>query len=697
MESQLSMGDQFLTRVKQIIKDNIGNEDFTVAILAVKVGLSRSMLHRKLIRLTNKSATELITEIRLQKALQLLENDVATVSEIAYKVGFASPSYFNKVFKKHYGIPPGDIRNKRSTKANPTSNSKAKVLSGRAKSWRIASLISIGIILGLIVLNIIQRTAQKEILDKSIAVLPFVSLSDDPEKQYLADGVMLEILLHLSKIEALRVSSRTSVEQYRDSEKTATEICQELDVAFLLEGDFRIYGDQARLVVRLVQPGKEDNIWSQEYDREWKEIFSVENRVAQAIAKELQVVITPEEQQLIEKIPTTNLMAYELYKKGREEFLQYQLDEARMESLERAEDLFEAALILDSTYAQVYTKLAYIQWYKHIDDTYYSEAFVDSAFKLANKALDYDTLVSEAYTLKGSYYNEKGEPQKALEQYMIALELNPNDWQAYSGLGIYYLSYDLVKSVENIHHALSLHRGPFYPLLLRDMSIALAFAGFTEKAIEYITEATDLNGDSISFYTGTSWIYGIEGEFEKALECAKRCYALDSTNTSIHDNLGWTYLRLGKKDESLKFYQSWYEGASKSSERDFNITLFRMALAYWENGLFEEAEYYFDQQIHFNQKESELGRLKDQLLYNYLALAAIQAFRGEKEKALENLKIFSAKKSMPIFDPAYIEHEPFFDKVKDDPEFQAIFQEIEAKYQACHERVGQWLEENDLL
>ena len=110
MANPISMGDQFLGKIHKIIDDNLDNECFSVEDLAQNAGLSRSMLHRKLIKLTGKSASDLITEKRLIKAKELLENNVATVSEIAYKVGFNSPSYFNKVFRKHFNLSPGDVR-----------------------------------------------------------------------------------------------------------------------------------------------------------------------------------------------------------------------------------------------------------------------------------------------------------------------------------------------------------------------------------------------------------------------------------------------------------------------------------------------------------------------------------------------------------------------------------------------------------
>jgi len=182
--------------------------------------------------------------------------------------------------------------------------------------WKIATYVSIVIIIGLLIVNIIGSSKRAEVdteLEKSIAVLPFKSLSDDPEKQYLADGMMDAILLHLSKIKDLRVMSRTSVEQYRKTDKTATVICQELNVTYLLEGSFQKYGDNAKLITQLIKPGKEGHVWANEYNRDWKDIFSVQSEVAKTIASELHAVITPEEKQIIEKTPTTNLKAYDYY------------------------------------------------------------------------------------------------------------------------------------------------------------------------------------------------------------------------------------------------------------------------------------------------------------------------------------------------------------------------------------------------
>jgi AraC-like DNA-binding protein/TolB-like protein len=155
MENQQSMQEQYLANIKQIIAENIGNESFSVVDLAREAGLSRSMLHRKLIKLTGKSATDLITEIRLTKALELLENDVGTVSEIAYRVGYSSPSYFNKVFKKTYKVSAGDVRRKGSGKISHLRVVKEPGVPGSARSKRsIFYVIARSNILMIIILTV---------------------------------------------------------------------------------------------------------------------------------------------------------------------------------------------------------------------------------------------------------------------------------------------------------------------------------------------------------------------------------------------------------------------------------------------------------------------------------------------------------------------------------------------------------------
>ncbi|NOR35060.1 MAG: helix-turn-helix domain-containing protein, partial [Bacteroidales bacterium] len=259
MNISVSIDQVLLKKVQESIEKNYSDSSYGVEELALDVGISRAQLYRRLHSLTGKPASHMIKEYRLEKAFELVQRQVATISEIAYQVGFSSPSYFNTCFSEYYGYPPGKVKHL------PSSGILNKYSISR-KSVYVA--VAMGIIAMLIIILYLMRSEGNSVTNESIrtqisiAVLPFNSLSDDPEKQYQADGVMEEILLNLSKIKDLRVIDRISVEQYRGTNKTSALICEELGVSYLLIGSFRKYDDQARLIVQLIHSGKEDHVWT---------------------------------------------------------------------------------------------------------------------------------------------------------------------------------------------------------------------------------------------------------------------------------------------------------------------------------------------------------------------------------------------------------------------------------------------------
>ncbi len=605
-------------------------------------------------------------------------------------IGFIVAVILSWIYDVH---PEGGI-----VKTEPAHKVKAEDVAQSSNSWKIASYISFIVIVVLIVLNVIPRANnKKEILDKSIAVLPFTSLSDDPEKQYLADGTMDAILLHLSKIEDLRVMARTSVEQYRETDKTATMICQELDVAYLLEGSFQKYGEEARLIVQLIEPGKEGHIWANEYNRNWKDIFSVQSEVAQAIAGELRAVITPEEKQLIEKAPTSNLTAYDFYQQGLEEFWKYFSGRDNKEALKRSEDLYHLALEYDSTYAQAYAGLTWLYVIKHSTEAnYLSENYLDSVLILSDIALSYDNQLAEAYNAKGYYYSAKGLTIQALEEFNKAIKLNPNEYLAYSLKGSLYKHIDFVKSIYNKQKAVSFNRGPGMAGALRSLGRSYLEAGFTERTNCYLREALRLDGDSTEYYYGLMAVELTLGNYEKAIGFGEEGFALDSNDTRILNDLGRSYQYLGQHEESLIYFKKLIDRL-KTTGGITNTRMHLIGYAYWQNGFKEEAEYYFNEQINYCNKSIELGRLDAKLLYSNYDLASVYAFRGEKDKAYENLRIFNQRQRMSMWVVGLMKDDPLFESFREEPEFQQIVRDVEAKYQAEHERVKKWLEENDML
>ena len=264
MDHQSSMDDEFLRKIHKSIEDNLDNELFSVEDLAKSAALSRSMLHRKLIKLTGKSASDLITEKRLIKAKELLENDVATASEIAYKVGFNSPSYFNKVFKSYYHVSPGDVR-KGVVIIPPEATSDQEKETHPIIPVRIRRL-SLFILLVLLVLaatgaGIYFLLKKNKPVEKSIAILPFDNLSSNDENQYFADGIVEDLLNRISKIEGLKVISRTSSEMFRNKgNKSVPEIAHILGVSYILEGTVQRESDNVRINIQLIDAQNDDHV-----------------------------------------------------------------------------------------------------------------------------------------------------------------------------------------------------------------------------------------------------------------------------------------------------------------------------------------------------------------------------------------------------------------------------------------------------
>ncbi len=349
----------------------------------------------------------------------------------------------------------------------PRKSNKTKIISG---SLILFALIVLGYFF------IPKLFKPPEQLDKSIAVLPFINDSPDEENTYFINGIMEEVLNNLQKINEFRVLSRTSTDQYKGPDRpTIPEIAKKLDVNYVVEGSGQKFGNKFVLRVQLITGKNERHLWAESYNREIQQttdIISVQSEIAQSIAAELKATITPEEKQLIEKTPTTNLTAYDFYQIGREELTKYQSDNSNKAALQKADDLFHKALKYDSTFAQAYSSLAYVYWGKHSSaNEYYSENYVDSALILCNIALRFDNRLAEAYTVRGRYYTYKGIINKAIDDFDKALKINPNSCEVYYEKGLIYNNDDFVNSIDNYQKAASLNHGSILPNIKRVISI----------------------------------------------------------------------------------------------------------------------------------------------------------------------------------------------------------------------------------
>jgi tetratricopeptide (TPR) repeat protein len=327
---------------------------------------------------------------------------------------------------------------------------------------------------------------------------------------------------------------------------------------------------------------------------------------------------------------------------------------------------------------------------------YLTKNVLDSIMIFADIALSFNDQCSEAYNLKGFYYSEMGKSEKAIEEYDKAIKLNPNNWGAYWGKGNLYYANDLVNNINCLQKASSLYRGQGLPKLLSDIGWAYTCAGFSEKAKYYYKERLRLDDDSSTYYYHLGLNEWCFLNFNKCIEFEERAYAIDSTNISLVGNLATQYANSGRYKESIKYFKKYLDKAKIQGLFAYNL-MREIGYAYWQNGQKDSAEYYFSEQIKYCNRQNELKRSWGEKFYTYYDLAGVYAFLGEKGKAYENLRIFSQIQRVPSWMPAVIKNDPLFGSIRNEPEFQQIVMDMEAKYQAEHERVRKWMEEKGEL
>lgn len=703
------MGDQFLATVKLIIEENVSNENFTVSHLAEKVGLSRSTLHRKLVRHTGKSATRLITEIRLTKARELIENDVATISEVAYMVGFTSPSYFNRVFKKAYNVSPGEIRKKGSGKLThqPVLDN-VKTNHSPKSRWKIASYISIGIILVLIILNLIQKGNEDKGVEpwrNSIAVLPFHNDSPFQDNEYFIIGLMESITTSLDKIEDLRVSSRSSVEQFRDTVLPIADIAEYLNVNYLLMGSLQKYDDHIWLIIKLIDKN-EQLVWTDQYDRVIKhaeDYYKLQSDIAQQVSAELHATLTPEEVKFIERIPTTNIRALGLYRQAREEHMKFWLDHEDMEALKDATAFYRSALKEDPTFGQAYSGLAMaihnVSWAENWINREFSEnenrKNRDTILHLAEKALSFDPHLEDAYLVIGDYFYEIRDYNRALEEYEKALRINPNYSWAYDAKSevVFYQKGNWIEGLVNKMKAVELEGGDMQVKLLSELGDLYEMMGFPDMAADIYRQTLQLTGDSAKYYFdmgGTAfckrnWSERI-GLFSKSLEIEPdHYYPLIAISNS--------YRILGNIDSACHYAFLLLEKGKVNDKAGDREAIIAMALL--DGGQDEEAYRLIDRLEDYmvSMLESDVQR-RD---LNLLNLTAVYCLRQQDEKAMEYIRQIDRGSLKPLWFIILLEDFPAFVTIREDQEFQLILNALKLTWQEEHEKVRLWMAKNDML
>lgn len=706
---ELSIKDQeLLKKAILTVKSHLDQESFGVDDLTGELGISRSQMHRKLQQLTGLSATSFIRRIRLRQAFELLVDGKYRVSEIAYRVGFGSPAYFNKCFHDQYGFPPGDIHKQKTltikkedifdfpfvekeveqdhrsqgiqtSKPNPVKESKS------------LKYILAGVVLLIIILigyfltwTVTERTASL-VKANSIAVLPFKNLSKDNSNQYFADGIMDAILMHLSNITDLRVISRTSVEQYRESLKTATQVGKELGVTHLLEGSALLDQNRIRIIVQLIQAEDDSHTWSQSYDRDIKDVFLIQSEIAIEIAKSLKAQIKPDEQNRIDQTPTYNLESYDYYQKGRFYFINYLLNR-KIEDYRQSMFYYQECLTSDSTFAAAYAHMAELYWHKNFRGDYHKEDFMDSVRLLSEKALFFDPDLSYAHRMLGQYYLENGEPLKGIEELENAITLNPNNAVTYETLGYYYNS--VGKWDYGIPYIFrSIELDPYTVFLpFRYCNIARGFLdlGNFENVNKYAQKAIDLAGNNQNTASYGYWLLAhthlIQGNAQEAISAAESLSLIDEiAGLKIQAQIFCHLFKNCKRGVEL------YEELVQIDPEYFNYK-HRYAYALWTIGQEKRARQIFDDQMRIFEKEIDFGRAgRNDPYYN---LAGICAFLGDKDQAYNYLKKYTFSSGLEY----YIERDPLFENLWEDDEFSKILDEVKKEKEGFRVKIKEYSE-----
>src|SRR5712691_3344870 len=297
----------------------------------------------------------------------------------------------------------------------------------------IITLIAAGLAISAVAGFFLFPRASGRNVDKSIAVLPFQSLSDEKENAYFADGMQDDILTNLSKIGDLKVISRMSVMSYRgDAVRKAREIGKALGVATILEGSVRRIGNRVRVNVQLINASNDEHIWAEDYDRDLTDVFAIQTDLAQKIVYTLQAKLSPNEKARLDHRPTQNPDAYLLFVQAHD--YANRADMFRDTSL-KAEPLFEQAIKLDPNFAAAFAGLSMVEsWVYHSFDPL--PARREKARLNADEALRLQPDLPEGHLALGfSYYYGDRDYQRALAEFEIAKRGLPNEAQAYMAIG----------------------------------------------------------------------------------------------------------------------------------------------------------------------------------------------------------------------------------------------------------------------
>jgi TolB-like protein len=412
----------------------------------------------------------------------------------------------------------------------------------------------------------------KELLEKSIAVLPFVNDSPNDSTTYFMDGVMEEILTNLQTVKDLRVISRTSVEQYRNQTKSIPEIARELGVNYIVEGSGQKYGSSFRLRVQLIMAKHESHLWGESFQQKItkvEDIFNIQIRIAESIAKELKAVISPDERKLIEKIPAADLEVYDSYMKARSYLINF-----TRESANKALEYLNSAVKKNPDWAPLYAGLAELWTWIQQAGWELPSVVGPKILENLNKAKELDPDIAEVHYQSAVIAQlVEWNWEKSEKEFLKALAINPNN-------ALYRLMYAQLllildrddESIEQRELAISLD--PLNPNTKFLYLGTLVQAGDNKKSVSLAEEALAINPMDISLNQMLEIAAYRCKDYDKVIRAVK--YALPIT---INEDDFKDIERIYSESGIVKAYEEILKHLEKYAENNY-IGFSEMAIRY---------------------------------------------------------------------------------------------------------------------
>jgi TolB-like protein/Flp pilus assembly protein TadD len=426
---------------------------------------------------------------------------------------------------------------------------------------------------------------------KSIAVLPFVNMSTDPENEYFSDGMTEEILNALARIKGLRVTSRTSAFAFKGKNEDVREIGAKLNVDSVLEGSVRKAGSKVRITAQLINTADGYHVWSETYDRELQDIFQVQDEISHAIAGKHKEYIDPEvlEQPLVNK-PTENLDAYNLYLKS-----VYHWNTWTPDGAQKALECAEQAIQLDPEFVLAHSGLASAYVYLGVTgqakprtvfekgrqhalraielndaeaESHIALGLVkllydwdwDSARMEFEKALELNPNSSSAMLAQSLYLNVMERFDESIRLLKRAVIIDPLNLPQLQNLGeTYYLANQLEEAKETYEKVLEM--SPTFRAALNGVAMVHLRWGEFQKAIEIFQESRRLTGDELKGATNLGFAYAMAGEKEKAEDCLRLMREREARDPGVVLSMDYAFVyeALGEYDRAIDYLEKAYE------------------------------------------------------------------------------------------------------------------------------------------